>query len=157
MLALGVLPSGITKPHLQLSNPRLPKSSALHSRSDENTANGICGCGRRGELKRLPSTLEARRVIVSSAHREYTKHQNCRGRRAMTIEEKVLEKLRDLRSKKQEEVLDFVGVVEAETKDPGATREPPRALGGSRFHITEKDIAEARREMWGNLPRDIEL
>ena len=25
------------------------------------------------------------------------------------------------------------------------------------FHVTEEDIAEARREMWGNFPRDIKL
>jgi hypothetical protein len=25
------------------------------------------------------------------------------------------------------------------------------------MNITEEDIAEARREMWGNFPRDIEL
>jgi hypothetical protein len=26
---------------------------------------------------------------------------------------------------------------------------------GLNNHITEEDIAEARREMWGNFPRDI--
>jgi len=74
----------------------------------------------------------------------------------MTLEQQVLEKLRDLPPDKQEEVLDFVDFLKE--KNGGATR-PRRSLRGLwadlNIHITEEDIAEARREMWGNLPRDI--
>jgi len=73
----------------------------------------------------------------------------------MTIEEQVLEKLRDLPPEKQKEVLDFVDSL----KENNGTKKPLRSLRGlwadSNIHITEEDIAEARREMWGNFPRDI--
>jgi hypothetical protein len=75
----------------------------------------------------------------------------------MTIEEKVLEKLRDLPPEKQKEVLSFVESL----KGDGGTKKPLRSLEGIwedlNIDITEEDIAEARREMWGNFPRDIKL
>jgi hypothetical protein len=78
-------------------------------------------------------------------------------RRSMTIEEQVLEKLRELPPEKQKEVLDFVDSL----KQEHGTKEPLRDFLGLwadlNFHITEEDIAEARREMWGNFPRDIKL
>ena len=73
----------------------------------------------------------------------------------MTIAEQVLEKLRDLSPEKQQQVLDFVGSLKANN----AAKRPRRSLRGLwkdlNFDITEEDIAEARREMWGNFPRDI--
>ena len=75
----------------------------------------------------------------------------------MTIEEMVLEKLRGLPPEKQKEVLEFVDSLKPAE---GATK-PLRSLEGLwedlNIDITEEDIAEARREMWGNFPRDIEL
>jgi hypothetical protein len=75
----------------------------------------------------------------------------------MTIEEQVLEKLRELPPEKQKEVLDFVDLL----KEKNSTKKERRSLLGLwadlNFHVTEEDIAEARREMWGNFPRDIEL
>ena len=75
----------------------------------------------------------------------------------MTIEEKVLEKLRELPPDKQKEVLDFVDLL----KERDTTKTPRRSLLGlwadMDFHVTEEDIAQARREMWGNFPRDIEV
>jgi hypothetical protein len=73
----------------------------------------------------------------------------------MTIEEMVLERLRDLPPEKQKEVLAFV-------KSLGRGDEPTQPLRSLEglwadlgIEITEEDIAEARREMWGNFPRDI--
>ena len=75
----------------------------------------------------------------------------------MTIEEQVLEKLRDLPFDKRKEVLDFVDFL----KQKNGPKKPLKSLRGLwadlGIHITEEDIAEARREMWGNFPRDIEL
>lgn len=75
----------------------------------------------------------------------------------MTIEEMVVEKLRGLSPEKQKEVLEFVKSL----KPDGGGKKPLRSLEGIwadlDIHITEEDIAEARREMWGNSPRDIEL
>ena len=75
----------------------------------------------------------------------------------MTIEEQVLEKLRDLPPEKQKKVLDFVGLL----KEKNGQKLPRRSLLGLwadlNIHLSEKDIAEARREMWGNFPRDFNL
>lgn len=75
----------------------------------------------------------------------------------MDIEDKVLEKLRNLPPEKQQEVLDFVDFL----KEKNGGAKPLRSLLGLwadlNVHITEEDIAEARREMWGDFPRDIEL
>jgi hypothetical protein len=75
----------------------------------------------------------------------------------MTIEQQVLEKLRDLPPEKQMEVLDFVDFL----NEKNGPKKPLRSLLGLwadlNIHITEEDIAEARREMWGNFPRDIKL
>jgi hypothetical protein len=58
---------------------------------------------------------------------------------------------------KQKEVLDFVDFL----KEKNSPKKPRRSLLGLwadlNTHITEEDIAQARREMWGNLPRDIKL
>jgi hypothetical protein len=75
----------------------------------------------------------------------------------MTIEQAVVEKLRALPVEKQQEVLDFVEFLHCK----GVPKPPRRSLKGLwadlRIDITEADIAEVRREMWGDFPRDIEL
>jgi len=73
----------------------------------------------------------------------------------MTIAELVLEKLRDLPPDKQKEVLDYVESLQHEAK-PSQQRISVEGLwANDGFDITEQDIAEARREMWGNYPKDI--
>jgi hypothetical protein len=73
----------------------------------------------------------------------------------MTIEEMVLQKLRRLSPEKQKEVLAFVESMKAD----GGRKRPLRSLEGLcadlNIKITEEEIAKARREMWGNFPRDI--
>jgi hypothetical protein len=73
----------------------------------------------------------------------------------MTIEQQVLEKLCALPPEKQKEVLDFVNSL----KEKNGAKKPLRSLRGLwadlNIRITEEDIAEARREIWGNFPRDI--
>ena len=70
------------------------------------------------------------------------------------IEQTVLEKLRALPPEKQQEVLDFVEFLEHKS----LPKQPRRSLKGLwadlGISITEEDIAEARREMWGNFPRE---
>ena len=71
----------------------------------------------------------------------------------MTIEQQVLEKLRDLPPEKQKEVPDFVDFL----KEKNGTKKPRRSLRGLwkdlKVQITEEDIAEARREMWSGGAR----
>ena len=73
----------------------------------------------------------------------------------MTIEEIVLEKLRGLPPEKKKKVLEFVDSLQSEE----GTNKPLHSLEGLledlNVDITEEDIAAARREMWGNFPRDI--
>lgn len=73
----------------------------------------------------------------------------------MTIEQQVIEKLRELPLEKQREVLDFVESI----KEKNGAGKPRRSLLGLwsdlNIHITEEDIREARREMWGNFLRDL--
>src|SRR5713226_5608974 len=78
-----------------------------------------------------------------------------RARVAMTIEEMVLERLRDLPPEKQKEVLDFVDFLKEKNGPKKARRSLLGLWSDLDIHITEGDIAEARREMWGNFPRDI--
>ncbi len=72
----------------------------------------------------------------------------------MSIEEAVVEKLRALPPQHQQEVLEFVESLEQR----GAVKQPRRNVKGLwadlNVTITEEDIAQARREMWGSFPRD---
>ena len=72
----------------------------------------------------------------------------------MSIEDAVLEKLRTLPPHQKQEVLDFADFLSAKS---GKARPHRNLLGiwdGLGVHITEEDIDEARKEMWGNLTRD---
>jgi hypothetical protein len=72
----------------------------------------------------------------------------------MTIEDSVIEKLRTLPPERKQQVLDFVEFLEQKS----AVKQPRRSVEGLwadlGVQITEEDINEARREMWGNFPRD---
>jgi EAL domain-containing protein (putative c-di-GMP-specific phosphodiesterase class I) len=73
----------------------------------------------------------------------------------MRIPELVLEKLRELPPDKQRAVLEFVESL----RENGELAKPLKGFEGLleeyNVQITAEDIAEARREMWGNFPRDI--
>lgn len=73
----------------------------------------------------------------------------------MTIEEMVLEKLRGLPPEKQKEVLEFAESLKQPNGPPKQLRSLEGLWADLDIDITEKDIAEARREMWGNFPRDV--
>jgi hypothetical protein len=55
---------------------------------------------------------------------------------------------------KQHEVLDFTEFLQARTP-PNVPRKPLRGLWKDLgVAISDEDISEARREMWGNFPRE---
>ena len=68
-----------------------------------------------------------------------------------------MQKLQELPPDKQEQVLEFV----RDLAQQNGAKQPLRSLEGLwadlDIHITEEDIAEVRREMWGNFPRDIKI
>lgn len=72
------------------------------------------------------------------------------------LEQTLLEHLRELTPEKQQEVLDFAEFLRQKTSD----RRPRLSLKGLcadlNIEITEEDIAEARREMWGNCDHRIQ-
>jgi hypothetical protein len=72
----------------------------------------------------------------------------------MTIAEMVLEKLRHLPPDKQKIVLDFLASLE--TLPSGKHLRSLEGLWGDfGIEISEKEIGDARREMWSNFPREI--
>jgi hypothetical protein len=77
----------------------------------------------------------------------------------VNIEQAVVEKLRVLPVEKQREVLDFAEFLQRKSvpQPPRRRHNPIGLCADLEVDITEEDIAEARREMWGNFPRDIEL
>ena len=69
-----------------------------------------------------------------------------------SIEEAVVAIVRELTSDKQQTVLDFASFLATKPKPPLKS-----ALGLWKdlgISISEEDIAEARKEMWGNFPRE---
>jgi Protein of unknown function (DUF2281) len=79
------------------------------------------------------------------------------GAKTMTIEQAVLENLRQLQPEQQQEVLNFVQFL----RQKSDRKQPRRSLYGLwsdlNIEITVADIAEARQEMWGNFPREFPL
>lgn len=72
----------------------------------------------------------------------------------MTVEEQVLEKLRELPPQKQKEVLDFVSLLREKAQN-GTRRSLHGLWAAMDVQVSEADISDARREMWGGFPRDI--
>ena len=73
----------------------------------------------------------------------------------MPVEELILQTLRGLPASKQQEVLSFVQSLA--TKEAGA-KKPLKSLegicAGMGVSISAEEIDEARKEMWGNFPRE---
>lgn len=69
----------------------------------------------------------------------------------MTIAEAVLEKFQSLPPEKQQKVLSFVESL-VSPPSPKPLRSSLGLLIPFQAIVTEEDIAEARREMWGTFP-----
>ena len=72
----------------------------------------------------------------------------------MSVAQLVLEKLRTLPVEKQQEVLDFVEFLQQKVMAKRPCRSVKGLWADLGVQITKEDIAEARREMWGNFPRE---
>ena len=75
------------------------------------------------------------------------------------IEQAILEKLRELPAEKQREVFDFASFLAG--RMPGsetAPKKPRESMYGVckdlNIDLSPEAIAEARKEMWGNFPRE---
>ncbi|MDQ3181087.1 MAG: DUF2281 domain-containing protein [Acidobacteriota bacterium] len=72
----------------------------------------------------------------------------------MTVIESLVEQVENLPIERQREVLDFVEFLQHKEKSNG--EKPRKSLRGlwKGVDISAEDIDEARREMWGNFPRE---
>jgi len=82
----------------------------------------------------------------------------------MNIEQAILNNLNKLPLHKQQEVLDFVEFLTTRidhSQPLDDQTKPPRLSMGALAHlgvqITQEEIKEARREMWGNFPKEVNL
>jgi hypothetical protein len=76
-------------------------------------------------------------------------------RDTLSIEDTVLAKLRGLPPEKQTKVLEFVESLKREAGSEKSLRSLEGLLEDLNIDITGDDIAQARREMWGNFPREL--
>jgi hypothetical protein len=72
----------------------------------------------------------------------------------MNIEAAIIENLRTLPEDEQQEVLDFVKFLNAKNLLKGFSRKIKGMCADLDINITEEDIAEARREMWGSFHKE---
>lgn len=73
----------------------------------------------------------------------------------MPVEEMVLEKLRTLPPEQQEKVLHFVEFL-AQKQTPKSRQHSIEGIWADLgVNITEKELEEARKEMWGQFPREL--
>lgn len=72
----------------------------------------------------------------------------------MSVSEAIIKKMQALTPEQQREVIAFVDALAKANQ----TKQPRKSLmgvfAGLNVHISEDDIAEARKEMWSNFPRD---
>ncbi|MGB8648262.1 MAG: DUF2281 domain-containing protein [Anaerolineae bacterium] len=73
---------------------------------------------------------------------------------AIEMEQQLLSKWRSLPPDKQREMLDFAEFLERKMAKR-ASRNLEGLWADLPINITDQDIVEARKEMWGNFPRDI--
>jgi hypothetical protein len=72
----------------------------------------------------------------------------------MSVEEAILERVRILSPEKREEVLRFVSSLVEAPKTKAPLRSPEGLWADFDADISEEDIADLRRDMWKNFPRD---
>ena len=72
----------------------------------------------------------------------------------MTIAEAILEQVRDLPLQQQQQVLEFAVSLGAPTTGKRPLRSPRGLWADLEISISKGDIAEIRREMWKNFPRE---
>ncbi len=72
----------------------------------------------------------------------------------MTLEEAILEKVRAMPADKQKAILDIVTELSGDAGPMPKLIDPRGMWKKYDISISVEDIAEARREIWGNFPRD---
>jgi hypothetical protein len=73
----------------------------------------------------------------------------------MSIEKSVIERLESFTPEQQGKLLEFLDSLEQATVLKGPRRSLRGLFADFGVTISKEDIEGARREMWGNFPRDI--
>ena len=73
----------------------------------------------------------------------------------MNLEQVVLEKLRALPPDKQQEIRDFADFIHKKNMPKKPLKSTKALYADLKVDITEEDIVQARRKMWGNFLREI--
>ena len=71
----------------------------------------------------------------------------------MSVEQTVLDRLKELPSGKQKEVLDFIDFLQHKSKKKPSSESLDGFWSGFKIDIADKDISEIRKEMWSDFPR----
>jgi Protein of unknown function (DUF2281) len=79
------------------------------------------------------------------------------GGKIMTVEESVLQNLRELPPEQQQEVLNFVQILRQKSSPKPSQPSLYGLWSDLEIDITSADIAEVRQEMWGNFPKEFPL
>lgn len=72
----------------------------------------------------------------------------------MTKEQTLLEQWRSLPEEQQQSALDFIAFLQQQSAPKRPLKSCLGLLADLQVDLTEEDIAEARKEMWGNFPRE---
>ena len=70
------------------------------------------------------------------------------------IAESIAEKVKDLPLENQQEVLDFVEFLRWRASEKRPRRKIRGLWSDLGVEVTEEDIVQARREIWGSFPRE---
>lgn len=73
----------------------------------------------------------------------------------MSIEKSVIERLESLTPEQQSKLLAFLNSLEGESAPQGPRHSLRGLFADFGVTVSEEDIDKARREMWGDFPRDI--
>ncbi|NJN59913.1 MAG: DUF2281 domain-containing protein [Leptolyngbyaceae cyanobacterium SL_5_9] len=75
----------------------------------------------------------------------------------MTLEEAVLQNLRELPPDQRKAVLDFTEFLRSKMTSPRSNQSPKGLWADLDIDISEDDLSTSRQEVWGDFPREIAL
>lgn len=73
----------------------------------------------------------------------------------MTVVDDIIKLIQDLPIEKQVEIRTYAKTLSTTKEVPKPSRNWIGLCSADGIHISEKDIEEVRREMWGSFPREI--
>jgi len=73
------------------------------------------------------------------------------------IEETLIAVIKTLPIEKQQTLLEFAEFLQAKTASTSPSKSIKGLWANADINLTEEELATARKEMWANFPKDIEL